>query len=150
MATYTEHYNLVKPEDTDIYDVADFNENMDTIDSIMAEAEQGMESISEKIGTSAEGNTLFSLLEGGAKSGLTAIKSIHHITQTLANNSTSASIPLETSVIPKNCIMWVEILSTSRLNQFYYTLNESSLSLSYSNVSGNYTYIYDFWIIELM
>lgn len=33
MATFTEHYDLIKPGTDDYYDVADFNENMDAIDT---------------------------------------------------------------------------------------------------------------------
>ena len=45
MATYTENYNLVKPDDTDYYSVSDFNENMDIIDAQLA----ANEVIEEKI-----------------------------------------------------------------------------------------------------
>ena len=61
MATYTENYNLIKPDEEDYYDVADFNENMDTLDSAMAAAEAAAEEVSAKIGTPAEsGQTVFS------------------------------------------------------------------------------------------
>lgn len=37
MATYTENYNLIKPEGTDFYNIDDFNENADAIDSALKE-----------------------------------------------------------------------------------------------------------------
>ena len=42
MATFTEHYDLIKPGTDDYYDVADFNENMDAIDTQLYQAEQDM------------------------------------------------------------------------------------------------------------
>ena len=39
MATFTEHYDLIKPGTDDYYDVADFNENMDAIDTQLYQAE---------------------------------------------------------------------------------------------------------------
>lgn len=64
MATFTEHYDLIKPGTDDYYDVADFNENMDAIDAQLYQAEQDMAGVSEKIGNPGdEGeDTLFGLL----------------------------------------------------------------------------------------
>jgi len=33
MSTFTENYNLIKPDESDYYDVQDFNKNFDTIDT---------------------------------------------------------------------------------------------------------------------
>lgn len=64
MATFTEHYDLIKPGTDDYYDVADFNENMDAIDTQLYQAEQDMAGVSEKIGNPGdEGtDTIFGLL----------------------------------------------------------------------------------------
>lgn len=64
MATFTEHYDLIKPGNDDYYDVADFNENMDAIDTQLYQAEQDLTGVSEKIGNPGdEGtDTLFGLL----------------------------------------------------------------------------------------
>lgn len=64
MATFTEHYDLIKPGSDDYYDVADFNENMDAIDTQLYQAEQDMAGVSEKIGNPGdEGtDTIFGLL----------------------------------------------------------------------------------------
>ena len=72
MATFTEHYDLIKPGTDDYYDVADFNENMDAIDTQLYQAEQDMAGVSEKIGNPGdEGeDTLFGLLNPGGKGGL--------------------------------------------------------------------------------
>ena len=58
MSTFTENYDLIKPGSEDYYDVQDFNENMDTIDAQLAEAEAKiqtihaeLDAISERIGT---------------------------------------------------------------------------------------------------
>lgn len=64
MATFTEHYDFIKPGTDDYYDVADFNENMDAIDTQLYQAEQDMAGVSEKIGNPGdEGtDTIFGLL----------------------------------------------------------------------------------------
>lgn len=64
MATFTEHYDLIKPGTDDYYDVADFNENMDTIDTQLYQAEQDMAGVSEKIGNPGDQgtDTIFGLL----------------------------------------------------------------------------------------
>ena len=64
MATFTEHYDLIKPGTDDYFDIADFSENMDAIDTQLYQAEQDMAGVSEKIGNPGdEGeDTLFGLL----------------------------------------------------------------------------------------
>lgn len=64
MATFTEHYDLIKPGTDDYYDVADFNENMDAIDTQLYQAEQDMAGVSEKIGNPGDQgtDTIFGLL----------------------------------------------------------------------------------------
>ncbi|MDE6125022.1 MAG: hypothetical protein K2G22_07340 [Eubacterium sp.] len=48
MATYTEKYNLKKPDETDFIDIADINENMDKIATALDDVEQTAIPISEK------------------------------------------------------------------------------------------------------
>lgn len=68
MATETTNYSLTKPEETDYYDVADFNNNMDIIDASMAATAtqvgtvgDTLSQIAEYVGTPEnEGDTLFS------------------------------------------------------------------------------------------
>lgn len=64
MATFTEHYDLIKPGTDDYYDVADFNENMDAIDIQLYQAEQDMAGVSEKLGNPGDQgtDTIFGLL----------------------------------------------------------------------------------------
>ena len=63
MATYTENYNLTLPAENEYYNVEDFNENFETIDTMMAENESVSNEINEKIGTPENGETVFSLLK---------------------------------------------------------------------------------------
>lgn len=68
MATETTNYSLTKPDETDYYDVADFNDNMDIIDVAMAATAtqvgtvgDTLDQIATYIGTPEnEGDTLFS------------------------------------------------------------------------------------------
>ena len=79
MATYTEHYNLLKPDTEDFYDISDFNENMDLLDTQLMQMEAEAEStgsavaeVSQKIGTAADegSDTLFGLVKQGAQTPL--------------------------------------------------------------------------------
>lgn len=69
MATFTEHYDLIKPGTDDYFDIADFSENMDAIDTQLYQAEVDMAGVSEKIGNPGdEGeDTLFGLLNPGSQ-----------------------------------------------------------------------------------
>ncbi len=70
MATETANYGLIKPEQTDLYNVDDFNSNMDSIDGAFAEIETDLENIQGKIGTNTnESDTVFSILEDIAYGG---------------------------------------------------------------------------------
>lgn len=69
MSTYTENYDLIKPDEEDFYDVQNFNENMDSIDMQMALTEEEIAGVSEKIGTSEDEitNTVFGKLKTTSK-----------------------------------------------------------------------------------
>lgn len=135
MSTFTENYNLIKPGEEDYYDVQDFNENMDTIDGQMAETERELKSISEKIGTSTQGNSIFQLLEKGEAEAYyrpadTVQKSYQNVT--LATNT--GGMGMSTGVIK---------LAT------FYAKHNGSIRISYdttgtaSSNSGNYFKIFE-------
>lgn len=78
MSTFTEHYNLIMPSTEDYYDVQDFNENTEALDTLLFEQENAIANVGEKVdGVSDKiGNpgdegedTLFGVLEkrGGDK-----------------------------------------------------------------------------------
>ena len=140
MSTFTENYNLIKPDTEDYYDVADFNENMDTLDSVMAAAETAMttvgekvDDLSEKIGTpAASGQTVFSLLAQG--SGITfasLFKSVQRVT--IASPSTSVSI---STVDPAKCLVFVERLYNNSSVLSYYDFNLEASQITMTEMSG--------------
>lgn len=162
MATYTENYDLVKPDESDYYNINTFNDNMDMIDSLLAETHNAMQPIGEKIdsisdstsninqkiGSSSTGNTLFSLLENNHKSGLTAIKSIQHLVFSCPHGQSSTAINLNHAVDPKNCIaLWERLYGTGHVEN--YTINEATLSITHGTAMGT-AYIFGCWIIEFM
>lgn len=49
MSTFTEHYNLIMPSQEDYYDVQDFNENTETLDSLLYEQETAIANVGEKV-----------------------------------------------------------------------------------------------------
>ena len=148
MATFTEHYNLIKPDEADYYDVSDFNENMDTLDAAMAITEQTISAVDDKIGTPAtEGNTLFSLLEGN--NGF--IKSFQRVQFNVTSGSTTHTKALTTSVDPTKCIVLMDKLhDRTGVMKFVYTLNSNSIDLNVTNYDGNsWEAIVLFQVIEL-
>ena len=145
MTTFTETYNLIKPDEADYYDIADFNENMDGIDTAMAETAAEVAGVSEKIGTAADtgAETLFGKLNqmaGGAKEGFTAIKSIQKV---FADDDGTYTI---NEVVPQNCIVLFTRLrdsSNTGCGNMSYTLHAASLEVAYASMTGG-----EFWIIE--
>ena len=145
MASYTENYNLTKPDEADYYDIAEFNANMDAIDCCIAETAAEVAGVSEKIGKAEDTGTetIFGKLNqmaSGSGTGLPAIKSI----QTFHCNSPT-TFALQT-VVPQNCIVYINRLqdiSGSGGGTVTYSLKESELQVT------NMTYLQaEFWIIE--
>ena len=143
MATYTENYNLIKPDSEDYYDIQDFNDNMDSVDTLLAEAEAATESINEKIGTPTEaGQTLFSLLQNGSAAGFTAIKSLQRV---VCPENKNQDFPINT-VVPENCLVLSQRLfdaSNTGCCSFEYTLTATSLHATCNSLIS-----VEFWIIE--
>ena len=149
MATYTENYNLTLPEETDFYNVEDFNENFETIDTLMAENERAATEINEKIGTPENGETIFSLLKN---SDISLIKSIQKVKYTIKKDTSSGSISI-TEVNPAKCIVIFERLYdyiATGCTKLDYTLTATSINVShnsydFSSIRDN---LFGFWIIE--
>ena len=145
MASYTENYNLTKPDEADYYDIAEFNANMDAIDEGMAETAVAVAGVSEKIGTpTTAGDTIFSLL-AGKDGGL--IRSIQRVQFSLAGNgSTSEAI---NTIDPSRSIVLLERLydPTGKLAPINYSLTENSLEAA-CTYGGSITVTLAFWIVE--
>ena len=149
LATFTENYNLIKPDEADYYDVADFNENMDTLDAAMATVETEIDGISEKIGTPAsEGDTLFSLLQNNQTAGLSVIKSLQHHLYEVPTGTKGGTISI-TEVDTTKCIVLFERLSNNTSSDIgvEYTLNATSIDLVHESTSTSGS-LFGFWIIE--
>lgn len=152
MSTYTENYNLIKPDETDYYDVQDFNENMDTLDSTMAEIESGIGTIDKKMGSSTDttSESVFGKLNDIADAvsqGASAVKSIQRVTTSLSMKNESKTETIN-AVNVSRCIVISETLcQTSYPYSYGYTLNGSSLSVSTSSANSG-TVSLGFWIIE--
>lgn len=147
MATYTENYNLIMPEEADNYHVEDFNENFETIDTMMAENEAVSNEINEKIGIPENGETVFSLLKN---SGGSVIKSIQRILYSYSSSNTSVSKEIN-EVNPSKCIVIMERLldsSSSGTANVNYTLNATTLDISHGSGTMSSNLRLGFWIIE--
>lgn len=148
MSTFTENYNLIKPGEQDFYDIQDFNENMDTIDAQMMQAETELNGIGEKIGTPEnEGDTVFSLLN--QKNIIPkVVKSIQHVTFTpTGNTTTTASLNINT-VDPARCVVLFERLynDDGEIYSVKYTLEENAISIKHDSVKSGFTV--GFWVVE--
>ena len=152
---FTEHYNLNKPGDEDFYNIAHWNENMDTLDEALAEQENSIGEMNEKMGTPAvAGNTLFSLLENNSSgNGMSAVKSIQHVFYTIPAESSGGSVSIRT-VDPAKSFVLFELLceQVSYVKNVSYTLNAANITVSHSYVGNGMdvgAIVYGFWVIEL-
>ena len=145
MAKYTENFNLIKPEDDEYYDVADFNENMDIIDEALAESAGG----SDKIGEPEDSilSTVFGKLNGFISpdgKGVRIVKSIQRI-DGVGTNSELSIQPVD----PARCIVLSERLYnySNYLSSYSYTLEANVLKVNIST-GGSQNCTVGFWLIE--
>ena len=145
MSTFTENYNLIKPDEEDYYDVTDFNENMDTIDSMMAETETTLGQVNEKIGTPGDvgNNTLFGCLNAGSS----FIKSMQTIDLTMQANGSTDTKTIQ-PVNPDKCLVYLIHLNTLSGLTSDYTLTSDSISASATHNTSTNTVRMRFQIIE--
>ena len=152
MAKYTENFNLIKPEDDEYYDVADFNENMDIIDAelgAVAESANSVE-IADKIGQPEDSilSTVFGKLNGFISpdgKGVRIIKSLQHIIINLPPSEFSKTVTID-PVDSSRCVVIMEVLSHNPITTSY-TLSDTKLSASYT-ISQNTGCCMGFWVIE--
>ena len=146
MATYTENYNLTMPEEEDYYNVEDFNENFETIDTLMAENEKATAEINEKIGTPENGETIFSLLKNSNSS---IIKSIQTVSVSHGTINAKETVVNINTVTPSKCIVLMDRMedSTSFDVAVSYTLAESKLTVN-TKASSSGVITLQFQIIE--
>ena len=148
MSTFTENYNLIKPDEADYYDITDFNENMDTLDAALAAQETAMAEVSEKIGNPGDSSsdTVFGLLNSGGNS---FIKSMQTVDITFTSDTTeSASID---TVNPSKCFVHMDRLcdGSGYISKLIYTLSENSISVkSTTHLTGTVEMYVRFQIIE--
>lgn len=129
MATYTENFNLIKPEDEEYYDVADFNANMDVIDEALAENAGGSEMLQGII--SADGQ------------GVRMVKSIQTVYFSQSDGSAydsgniTVNRPIQT-VDPTRCIVLAYRVQdhSSTLTYLSFALKANALAVSYYKVSN--------------
>ncbi len=151
MAEFTEHYDLIKPAQEDFYDVTDFNENMDAIDAQMAETEQEIEGVSEKIGEPSDtgSDTLFGCLQqltGGEGGGVKILKSIQHIIVSCTTNGTTTKDIA--TVDPSRCVVLFERLFDGSDDHARIEYELSANTLKITHTTAVYYVTAGFWILE--
>ena len=140
MSTFTENYDLIKPDNEDYYDIQDFNENMDAIDAQLAQAEQKvaaiqasiataeetLAAINKKLGTPPDGQSISSLLQNGG------------------------SVTIQTVNLEKTFVI------TERLNNnfdslinFSYTLSSNAITVKHTGCDVDTVKI-GFWVVEFV
>ncbi len=143
MAKYTENFNLIKPEDDEYYDVADFNENMDIIDEELAAAANSAE-LADKIGNPGDTgqDTVFGCLSH------LGVKSIQRKVINFSPSAKDQTVNIE-PVNVNRCIVISERLGNIEdyLTGFDYVLSNTTLR-SYINSGSRYYLNVGFWIVE--
>ena len=147
MATYTENYNLVLTEAEDAFDIADYNENFETIDTLMAENEAATNEINEKLGTPENNETVFSLLKAGGS----IIKSIQRIKHSVPEGAETSSVNINPVNVEKTIVIFERLHDNYTFHmKMDYELHEDCLTfkhLSYLSPNHRET-LFGFWIIE--
>lgn len=161
MSTFTENYDFIKPDNEDYYDIQDFNENMDTIDAQLAQAEQKvaaiqasiataeetLAAINKKLGTPPDGQSISSLLQNGGS----VIRSIQYVVYTAPKSpSYGGSVTIQTVNLEKTFVI------TERLNNnfdslinFSYTLSSNAITVKHTGCDVDTVKI-GFWVVEFV
>lgn len=161
MSTFTENYDLIKPDNEDYYDIQDFNENMDTIDAQLAQAEQKvaaiqasiataeetLAAINKKLGTPPDGQSISSLLQNGGS----VIRSIQYVVYTAPKSpSYGGTVTIQTVNLEKTFVI------TERLNNnfdsllnFSYTLSSNAITVKHTGCDVDTVKI-GFWVVEFV
>lgn len=161
MSTFTENYDLIKPDTEDYYDIQDFNENMDAIDAQLAQAEERMTAIkagmaqaeevlaaiNAKIGTPPSGQTVVSMLQNGGS----VIRSIQHVVYSAPGSGiTSGSLAISPVNPTKTFVIAEQLYNSYKLQvQYNYTLSSNALALTHPGYVANEVQI-GFWIVEFV
>lgn len=161
MSTFTENYDLIKPDNEDYYDIQDFNENMDAIDAQLAQAEQKvaaiqasiataeetLAAINKKLGTPPDGQSISSLLQNGGS----VIRSIQYVVYTAPKSpSYGGTVTIQTVNLEKTFVI------TERLNNnfdsllnFSYTLSSNAITVKHTGCDVDTVKI-GFWVVEFV
>ena len=142
---YSNNYGLALPEEDDFYDINPISENFAALDEALAETAAETETISDRIGTPPEGQTLVSLLT--QNTGGSMIKSIQRIVTPMTASSATTVCSL-TSVNPAKTFVIMERLINTFDLAITYTLDSTTLVLNHESYSNGNNRIFGFWIVE--
>lgn len=155
MATYTEHFNLIKPDNEDYYDVSDFNENMDVIDEELAAVAESASggAVLDKIGVPSDTvkTTVFGKLNNFLSAdgkGVRIIKSIQRVPFSNYPSQTPYSLPIDTVDVSRCIVYYLDHFHDANAKgTLTYTLESSSLNVTYT-CGARYQRIMEFWVVE--
>lgn len=144
MANFTDNYNLILPEQEDYYDVQEFNDNMELLDSAVGELAMEVEEVNPKLdslddkltaldnkigkSTDVAPNTIYGLLKAGGQ----LVKSIQR--HGYSNGASSFSGVVNISAVDSDkCIVLVERTynGSDSLLQYDYALSDTSITVSH-------------------
>ena len=159
MSSFTKNYNFIQPGNEDYYDVQDFNENMEAIDTQLAATEKGVEQLGKEVkqglsgiaatlGTPPHGQTLTSLLQNGGS----VVRSVQHLVYVPADSRAgSATIPIQ-PVNPAKTIVFSERLiniNPTPVN-YDYTLNSNAIVITHTVCQDVTIFKVGFWVLEFV
>ena len=152
MATYTEHYHLTMPEERDPYLVEDFNENFETLDTLMAETENGIHEVNEKMGTpETSGETVFeklSEISAAMGQGSSLVKSIQRVTVSMKTNE-KKTLTIQAVDTSRSMVFLEQLAYPGTDYSISYSLHSDSVQIETSSTYSK-TIGFGFWIIEFI
>lgn len=161
MSTFTENYDLIKPDNEDYYDIQDFNENMDAIDAQLAQAEEKvaaiqasiataeetLAAINKKLGTPPDGQSISSLLQNGGS----VIRSIQYVVYAAPKSpSYGGTVTIQTVNLEKTFVISERLNNNfDSLINFSYTLSSNAITVKHTGCDVD-TVKVGFWVVEFV
>ena len=137
MAKYTENFNLIKPEDDEYYDVADFNENMDIIDEALSENSGASEQLQGIISPDGKGVRIIKSIQW---------KDANHTGSEISYKTCSLSPSVDSS---RSIVLMHRLRDSSTATTYVtYTLSNDSLFVSFYPSGNGAAVSLGFWIVE--
>jgi len=135
MATNTTNYNLIKPEESDFYNINDFNTNADLIDAALKSISDNANTKAKKVTTGTTTLTASKWVALGTAVGEYKFKYELALSGITAKDVFNGSVSLDTEEVAQDCGL-AQYSETSANKVTFYAKEQAT-----SDITINYNYI---------